>query len=431
MKQVMGKSDIFTLYTKYVLMAVITLYTGTALISCGGPVRDSQIDVRDCYSGSVTVRGEAPIFTSVSAARMKAREDACRTAVQICIGETIAGVSAVEDAQSVTNEIFSRAQGLCRNDQILEEDTYDLDTIKMLRLVMRYEISETALRNQIDTMQQLVGNPKVMVLILENYTIEGRSRVQGFTAGRSGPLLKDFLISKGYSIVDPPSSMLRGINENAVASNVNTLSEDLRNQAADAGADILVIGKISAEPQSISTIAGTDMKSYRATGNISILTLWGAGHTLGEYSTSESGAQVTNDAAARSSVERFTIGTARNPQMNPGGLATFVDSRLSREWSRIARNNVILMRIRGLDQSVAGTFRDDLMERTSVRRVNELRSDEEEIVWEVTYPGRVFSLRDTLAFYGDSPAMFIAVRESGKTIRITDVSRGEIHLVFE
>jgi hypothetical protein len=97
----------------------------------------------------------------------------------------------------------------------------------------------------------------------------------------------------------------------------------------------------------------------------------------------------------------------------------------------MTRNNVIVMRIRGLDQKSAGTFRDDLIERTAVKEVNEISADANELIWEVTYPGREFALRDTLAFYAEDPRIFFAVRDTGKKIVVDSVKRGEIILHFK
>ncbi|GIX41243.1 MAG: hypothetical protein KatS3mg129_0976 [Leptospiraceae bacterium] len=89
------------------------------------------------------------------------------------------------------------------------------------------------------------------------------------------------------------------------------------------------------------------------------------------------------------------------------------------------------MKITGLDPAKAGIFRDDLIERTAVKNVNEISSSQNEIIWEVIYPGRVFALRDTLSFYADDPRMFVVVKETGKKIKILDAKRGEIKIAFE
>jgi hypothetical protein len=142
------------------------------------------------------------------------------------------------------------------------------------------------------------------------------------------------------------------------------------------------------------------------------------------------GAHVTDLAAAQSSVLRFSMGTAKDPIKQPGGFAKYLHSTLSAQWSKMTQHNVIVMRVRGLDQKSAGMFRDDLIERTAVKEVNEISADANELIWEVTYPGREFGLRDTLAFYGEDPRMFLVVKNTGKKLDVESAKRGEIIVRF-
>lgn len=385
----------------------------------------------ECLNGEITVYGEAPLFTSVSATRMKAKEDACRTAVEKCIGNTVAAYSGVGDGQSIGAEIFSQAQGICKNDQIIDEKQYMLDTVKMMKLFVRFRVSKVDIQSTIDTMKKLVGNPKVMILIREEYNLAGAAKkVEGFTSrsAEATTQLQNFLISKGYTVIDSRSVVTGGFNEEIAAADPSKLPDILKDRAMAAGADILVIGTIESNPQASYQ---RQMKSYQATGTLNILALWGRGSVLGNYSKPMGGAHVTDVAAARAAVKRFAVGTGRDPIKQPGGFAKYLDRTLKAKWSEMTRNNVIVMRIRGLDQKGAGTFRDDLVERTAVKEVNEISADANELIWEVTYPGREFALRDTLAFYGADPRMFFVVRDTGRKIVVDSVKRGEIILHFQ
>ena len=160
---------------------------------------------------------------------------------------------------------------------------------------------------------------------------------------------------------------------------------------------------------------------------MAIVTLWGRGEVLGEFSKVENGAQTTDLAAARAAMERFAVGA--EPERRLTGLAQFTHSRLQSRWGSITRNNVILMKIQGLSFDEAGIFRDDLQIKTAVKGVNEVRSSQSETVWEVTYPGRVFALRDTLAFYSANPKIFQIVAK--KKLIVTEAKRGEISIRFQ
>ncbi|MDH5655332.1 MAG: hypothetical protein OEZ34_05460 [Spirochaetia bacterium] len=410
--------------------SIIMIY---AISFCsGGSKKGGDFDVSLCKSGKITVWGESPVFTSKAASRDKAKEDACRIAVQKCIGEEISAISNVSDGQSIGNEIFAQAKGICRNDQIVEEKEYMLDTVKMLRVFVRFQVDPAALQNRIDTMQKLVGNPKVIILIREEYNLpRGGKRVEGFTSrnGMVSASLREYLVSKGYTVVDPKDAA-RGLNEAQVAGNADNIPDKIKDKAMKAGADVLIVGKIEANPQKIEVEAfkRSGLKSFKATGNLSILSLWGAGRVLGEYNQHNNGAQTTDLAAAQAAMKRYALGSDKS---KPAGAASFIHRKLSTEWAEQTRNNVIQMKIRGLPVKDAGTFRDDLQERTNVRQINEISSSTNEVVWEVVYPGRSFALADSIAFYGNNPKMFFVVRDTGKNINVTEVKRGLIRVQFK
>lgn len=378
------------------------------------------------------VNGEAPIYTSVATSRMKAKTDACRRAVEKCIGEEVAAASGVADGESIGNEIFTQAKGICRNDNILNEETYTLDTIKMLRISVRFDVNHAKLTDSIDTMKQLAGNPKAMILIREVYNLPPK-KVFGFThpqaVGTSN--LKNFLIKKGYTIIDG-SKITRYIsNESSMANNPAQVSEQIKDAAAKAGADVLILGSIVTHPQQIATTG--PFKSVNVQGVVQIHGLWGDGSVLGSYDERAEGAQVNKIGAAKFGVMRFTMGTyyPNDPEEELGGLAVWTHELLINQWAMITRNNRIKMTVNGIDNKTKALFQDDLKEGTAVKKVDETSFSGSTAVWDVTYPGRAFALADTLSFYGDSPKVFAAVRQSGKQIKVQSVKRGEIVLSFQ
>jgi hypothetical protein len=218
-------------------------------------------------------------------------------------------------------------------------------------------------------------------------------------------------------------------NSQIVAQDPSKLPDSIKELAVKAGADVLIVGNIETNPQT-STIP--QFKSYQATGTINILSLWGQGEIIGTYSgQSVGGIGVTDLQAAQESVKRFAVGPERDPEKKPGGFVKFAHQKLQDKWAELTRNNKIILKITGLDPAKAGIFRDDLIERTSVKNVNEISTSKNEIIWEVIYPGSSFALRDTLSFYGDNPAIFLVVKQTGKKIEVLDTKRGEIRIVFK
>lgn len=420
------------MFKKIMTITIMSIY----IFYCGQQKKDPA-DVRanyyaECLKGEITVYGEAPIFTSVSDAKNKAKEDACRKAVEKCIGNQVASYTQVSDGQSIANEIYSQAKGVCKNDRVLDEQQYMLDTIKMLKLFVKFQVDKAEIQNQINLMQKLVGNPKIMVLIREEYIMPGNAKkVYDFSSrdGVAASQIRNIMINKGYDVLDPSSIVKYITNPEVVANDPSKLTDNIKDLAVKAGADVLIIGEIESKPQ---TSPSPQFKSYQATGTINILSLWGQGELIGTYSGQAiGGIGVTDIQAAQESVKRYAVGTEPDPEKKPGGFVKFAHQKLQDKWSELTRNNKIIMKITGLDPAKAGIFRDDLIERTSVKNINEISSSQNEIIWEVIYPGRVFALRDTLGFYGDDPRMFIIVKETGKKIKVLDVKRGEIKIAFQ
>lgn len=423
---------------KKIFSIILILTTSVILTQCpsgGGSSSGrggSEISQDQCQSGQIIVNGESPIYTSVSTSRMKAKTDACRRAVEKCIGEEVASDSGVSDGESIGNEIFTQAKGICRNDKILKEETYSLGSIKMLKISVRFNVNKVQLSDSIDTMKQLAGNPKAIILIHEVHNLPPK-KVFGFLHPRAIATsnLKSFLIKKGYTIIDG-SKITRYIsNEASTAANPSSLSEKIKDAAAKAGADILILGSVVTHPQHIRTTG--PFKSVNVQGVVQVHSLWGDGAVLGSYDERAAGVQVNKVGAAKFGVMKYTMGTyyPNDADEELGGLAVWLHDLLMNEWADVTRNNRIKVTITGLDNKTKALLQDDLKEGTAVKNVDEISFTNSTAVWEVTYPGRAFALADTLSFYGDSPKIFAAVRESGKKIKVVSVKRGVIKLKFQ
>ncbi|HNJ05835.1 MAG TPA: hypothetical protein PLB73_16360, partial [Leptospiraceae bacterium] len=360
-------------------------------------------------------------------------------AIRKCIGEQVAARSGVADGQSIASEIFTQAQGLCRDGEIMsQDDTQKIDNVAILKLQMRYTVEAQALNKQIDTMQQLAGNPKIMVLIREEITLAGQGKqIHGFTdnASVSASALRGYLESKHYSLI-PPSNAGSGLNEEAIAENPAAVSEDLKSRAAKAGADVLIIGQVETVPQtgSFRDLQGTGLKSYQTTGTLIVLSLWGNGKILGEFpNTPAGGAQTSELGAAQASARRFAVGaydTMHNPpNLQIGGAAKWVNQLLAQEWARVTRANELVLHIKGLDSRGVALFQTDL-EGAGATKTDPQNITENTATIEVVYPGRSFALAETLSFYAQSPR-FAVVRQLNKKIVIEKVDRGVIDLRFD
>ncbi|MBI3394568.1 MAG: hypothetical protein HY042_01915 [Spirochaetia bacterium] len=429
-------------FSKLVGIAVLTAAFAVQCGGGGGSTKEDKAAVnmeQDCLGGKIISIGEAPIFTGVDSAKMKAKEDACRNAISKCIGDQVASSSGVADGQSITSEIFSSSQGLCKNDQLIDSKEYMLDQVKMLKATFRFEVKAADISAKIDTMQKLVGNPKVMVLIREEINYKGRAKtVNGFTSqdGVAAATLIDFLTKKGYSVI--PASRIAGStgNEQIMADNPDETPATLKEKAAEAGADVLIIGKITVKPQLdklMKEVGGGNFVSYTVTGTTTALTLWGKGKVLSTFTKSGNGAGVTDEKAAAQALRTFAVGNEDNPIKKPGNLAKELHSTFQDTWANMTRNNEIIIKVKGVDQSVAGTFMEDLKERTSVKTYNQVKSEGTNHEFEVTFPGKSYALAELLGFYKERPDMITALKKAGPgyKLRIEKSDRGEISVVFE
>lgn len=436
--------------TRFILKAAIPLALTSTLLfaACGGGGSrggggGADLSPAECQSGQITVWGEAPIFTSVETSRQKAKENACRKAVEKCIGEEVAKISGVSDGQSIANETFSQSKGICKNDSIVSENKYKLDTIEMLKVTVRFTVSQVDIQNAIDTTRKLAGNPKVMVLIREEHNIKGSGKkVYGFTdpGGKASAGLRQVLTEKGYTIV--PADR---IVQQAVGGDEATLAEDpnsdaaratfnsLKDRIAKAGVDVVIIGEIETEHQDMEALSrlNKDFKSYNAKGNVRVITLWGKGEELLNYSAPERGADVTHAAASQAAAFKYAVGAQPEDKpasytRSPKKLAGAVARVLQDKWAEVTRANKILMKVYRMDPRAAGMFLDDLKERTAVKEVVQVTSKNEEHEWEVTYPGRSFALAETLIYYGDNPTKFNVVAKTCRKVKVIEVKRGEI-----
>lgn len=438
----MNESFKRTTTTAAILLGVVFVFgaCGSRGGGGGGGGSGDGPSYEDCISGEITTWGEAPVFTSVDASRDKAKENACRKAIEKCIGEEVAKISGVSDGQSIANEVFSKSQGVCKNDQIVSEKPYKLDTIDMLKVFVRFKVTEADIKTAINTAQKLAGNPKVMVLIREDHVAKTGRKTFGFTdpRGKASAALRQVLISKGYEVVpaDRVVTNTIGNQEAAIAEDPNSDAvketfNTLKDRVAQAGVDVLIIGEIETEHQSAFDGKLGKFISYVAKGNVRVMTMWGKGKELMVYSKTGRGADLTHEAASQAAAFRYVTGYTPDEKTskitgNPKLLARDVLSTLQNEWARVTKANQILMNITKMDAKAAGIFRDDLKERTAVKEVVEQSTQGDTHVWEVTYPGRSFALADTIAYYGDNPTMFVVVQKTCRKLKVKSVKRGEI-----
>ena len=427
----MRKSHLHLIHGLYIPLSFVFF----AFVGCASETvrfQGKKLDYQDmCKSGRITVWGESPIFSSISGARVKAKQDACRRAVEKCIGDEVASITGVSTGRSLLSEIYSKARGICSRDSLVSEKTYKVDTVKILRSFYRFTVSGSDIRGKIDLMQNLVGNPKIMVLIREEYSLPPK-KVKGFFAsdGIASSSLKKYLIGKGYQIISAARIKNLLANETYLSSTKpQNIDTRLRDTASKAGVDVLVIGRVESYPQNIPQLKGTGLKSFRADGTISIISLWGAGRVIGQYSKNVAGAHTTPYTAARAAVNVFANG--RDSRVI-GGMASYTAETLSDEWANLTRNNLIRMQVKGLSSTkAAGIFRDDLEVGTDIKNINVISFTRGIAVWEATYPGRSFALADTLNFYKSNPKIFRVLKRRGcSPLRVNSLRRGSIRLSF-
>ncbi|WP_411823070.1 lipoprotein LipL46 [Leptospira sp. 'Mane'] len=369
----------------------------------------------------VTAMGEAPIYQGdLALARNKALKDAKLNAIRKLIGEQITEKSGVADGQSLGTKLYGKTDAFVKKYDIISEENWKLDTQDMIRLNVRCEVEATKLSTAVDQLLDDVGNPRIAILIQS--TINGKSYPIGSATNIAEAELIEKLRNKGNKVVDS-SQLTALLRKNPALAKLDLTSVEegspLLSLAQDAGAEVLIIGQVNTTDQKPIVLPGgkkTDFLSSAATGPYRIIQLWGDGKIFGSGSHEGRGADITQEVSREQAVKDWSKVVADKSA-----------KQIKDEWFKLTEQNTIILKFKGLDLETAIGFKNDLMEYTSVKQINDRKTEVNGSEWELTYPGKETMFAEELMYKKDSSFKYL----STKTLNILGSKRGVVEIVFQ
>jgi hypothetical protein len=166
--------------------------------------------------------------------RKSAEDDAKRNAIEQGIGAFIDGYTEMKDYQVVTDKVFSKAQGIIKKFEVLNERK---DGDGLVTIEARAVVSASALDGVLGPATiDMLGNPRILIIIDERV-----SEKQPFIYTSEGQVERVFQNS-GLHIVDKAQSVaLSDVQLNEARKKQD--DEELLRIARDFKADVLVSGK--------------------------------------------------------------------------------------------------------------------------------------------------------------------------------------------
>lgn len=386
----------------------------------GGSAGTKKATAQKLPENVAIVQGEAPIYQGDAAlAKSRALKDAKLNAVRTIIGEQITRKSGVSDGQSLGSQLYSKTDAFVKNHEILGEENFSIGTQPMLRLTVRCEVEPTKISTAVDALLDDIGNPRMVVLVSGD--IGGKTLKMGDSRNQAEAELAEALRSRGNNIVSNAhmnSLMKKKPNFQNLSLDEIDSGSPLLEIAQEAGAEVLVIGHVTSKDQGQVRLPGgkvMDIQSSAVTGPYKMIQLWGDGKVFGSGSAEGRGADLTMPVAREKAIQDWArlVGEKAGKQ-------------IKQEWFRLTEENTVILKFSGLPTEDAIAFRDDLIEFTAVKRVNERSSNVNGSEWELTYPGKESMFSEELSYKKDRGFRYL----SKTRMEITASQRGQVTLRF-
>jgi hypothetical protein len=396
---------------------ILSLYF--VVTNCAGGSASTKSDSKLPENVAI-VQGEAPIYQGDSAlAKSKALKDAKLNAVRKIIGEQITQKSGVSDGQSLGSQLYNKTDAFVKTYEILGEENFSLNTQPMIRLTVRCEVEPTKISTAVDALLDDIGNPRMVILVSGD--IGGSSLKMGDSRNQAESELSEALRSRGNKIVS--SGQMNSLMKKKPGLQNLSLDEidsgsPLIEIAQEAGAEVLVIAHVTSKDQGKVKLPNgkvMEIMSSAVTGPYKMIQLWGDGKIFGSGSAEGRGADLTMPVAREQAIKDWAklVGTKAGKQ-------------IKQEWFKLTEENTVILKFSGLPTEDGIAFRDDLVEFTGVKRVNERKSDINGSEWELTYPGKESMFSEELSYKKDRGFRYLG----SKKLDIISSKRGEVTLKF-
>ncbi len=254
-------------------------------------------------TGMATINGDNTL-----AARDAAIRDAMRKAVETGLGTMVESQTLVENFALVNDRIYSQAQGFVSKYDVLSESEDHGTYVVAIAATVQMANLENDLRG-IGLLQDLVGKPKIMVMIDEFWWEPGVPKERQLPVddpASSAALQEAFLDNGFYNMVD--AQMVNQLRSTELLlmedlmEDAGALTDLAKKAAADYGAEILVLGTCKVEP------SGNAGGKYEANGVLDVKVVDAStGALLGRKTARQSGAGLSPEGARSASGNRAGI----------------------------------------------------------------------------------------------------------------------------
>lgn len=275
---------------------------------------------------AVDAEGYGPVVENdLGAAKQRARDDAMRNCVQQVASTHLTAASETDQAQLLSDKIYSHSEGYVRKFSVLE-DRRDGNTWVVK---LRCEVSEGKLDEDLMAFgiaYRREGMPRVMVLLAEQSITATQASGWWEGGGNASDLrvaenaFMDRMSRSGFSFVDP--EVLSGkLKLESVGADPNV--QQAREIGRLAGAEVVVVGRALAKPVGQLEIPGGAL--YAAVANVSARAV--RTDTGQVIATSEFNGRTTND---------FEQATAGRKALSDAGrqLAGDLFAKIGKAWAR-------------------------------------------------------------------------------------------------
>jgi hypothetical protein len=339
--------------------------------------------------------GEAAIVTDVLAAKAAAKDDAMRNCVQQVATTVVTAATETDQAQLLSDKIYSHSQGYIKKFDVLEEkQDGNVWTMKVRCEVSEGKLDEDMMAFGIAYRRE--GLPRVMVMIAEQ-AINATEASGWWQGGGNAADLRvmensfmDRMSKSGFSFVDPNAQQAREIGSLA-------------------GAEIVIVGRAIAKP--LGTIALDNGTFYSAVANVSARAV--------ETKSGKILASAEFTGKAGKGFEQTTAG--RNALSESGRqLAGDLFAKIGKVWAgRYGSRNIDLI-VRGVDDfGRVSAFKTALVNGVKGVKAVEMRGMEDgKAEMDVTITGRAEEFAADLA----------ARKLPGFTVKVKKVTQGSVEV---
>jgi hypothetical protein len=355
--------------------------------------------------------GEAAIVTDVLAAKAAAKDDAMRNCVQQVATTVVTAATETDQAQLLSDKIYSHSQGYIKKFDVLEEkQDGNVWTMKVRCEVSEGKLDEDMMAFGIAYRRE--GLPRVMVMIAEQ-AINATEASGWWQGGGNAADLRvmensfmDRMSKSGFSFVDP--EILSGkVKLEVVGADPN--AQQAREIGSLAGAEIVIVGRAIAKP--LGTIALDNGTFYSAVANVSARAV--------ETKSGKILASAEFTGKAGKGFEQTTAG--RNALSESGRqLAGDLFAKIGKVWAgRYGARNIDLI-VRGVDDfGRISAFKTALINGVKGVKAIEMRGLEDgKAEMDVTLTGRAEEFAADLA----------ARKLPGFTVKVKKVTQGSVEV---